>query len=58
MNEEELRKAFRLAFQLGQDYWYLADHESYIKNRKSDAVRDNFKQLMEDTVALLYKEEQ
>jgi hypothetical protein len=43
-------KAFKQAFQLGQDYWYQADHEYESQNKKSDVTRAKFEQLMEDAI--------
>ena len=48
--EEALKKAFKQAFQLGQDYWYQADHEFESQNKKSDVTRAKFEQLMEDAI--------
>jgi len=48
--DEALKKAFKQAFQLGQDYWYQADHEFESQNKKSDVTRAKFEQLMEDAV--------
>jgi hypothetical protein len=48
--DEALKKAFKQAFQLGQDYWYQADHEYESQNKKSDVTRAKFEQLMEDAI--------
>jgi hypothetical protein len=48
--DEALKKAFKQAFQLGQDYWYQADHEFESQNKKSDVTREKFEQLMEDAI--------
>ena len=48
--DETLKKAFKQAFQLGQDYWYQADHEYESQNKKSDVTRAKFEQLMEDAI--------
>ena len=48
--DEALKKAFKQAFQLGQDYWYQADHEYLSQNKKSDVTRAKFEQLMEDAI--------
>ena len=48
--DEALKKAFKQAFQLGQDYWYQADHEFESQNKKSDVTRAKFEQLMEDAI--------
>ena len=48
--DEALKKAFKQAFQLGQDYWYQADHEYVSQNKKSDVTRAKFEQLMEDAI--------
>jgi len=48
--DEALKKAFKQAFQLGQDYWYQADHEYVSQNKKSDVTREKFEQLMEDAI--------
>ena len=50
MNEQRIRQALKQAFQLGQDYWYQADHEYVSQNKKSDVTRAKFEQLIEDTV--------
>ena len=49
--DEALKKAFKQAFQLGQDYWYQADHEYVSQNKKSDVTRAKFEQLMEEALA-------
>jgi len=48
--DEALKKAFKQAFQLGQEYWYQADHEFVSQNKKSDVTRAKFEQLMEDAI--------
>ena len=48
--DEALKKAFKQAFQLGQDYWYQADYEYESQNKKSDVTRAKFEQLMEDAI--------
>ena len=48
--DEALKKAFKQAFQLGQDYLYQADHEYVSQNKKSDVTRAKFEQLMEDAI--------
>ena len=50
---ETLRLALKRAFQLGQDYWYQADHESYRENKKSDATLAKFRQLVDETCEAL-----
>jgi hypothetical protein len=49
MDAEEIRHALRRAFRLGQDYWYQADHEFISQQKKADATRAKFDQLVEDT---------
>jgi integrase len=48
--DEALKKAFKQAFQLGQEYWYQAEHEFVSQNKKSDVTRAKFEQLMEDAI--------
>ena len=48
--DEALKKAFKQAFQLGQDYWHQADHEYVSQNKKSDVTRAKFEQLLEDAI--------
>lgn len=50
---DEVRDAMRMAFNLGQTYWRQADSESIKQQNKSDATREQFKALMEETVATL-----
>ena len=51
MSEENIRLALRKAFLLGQTYWQQADSEYTSQHRKADATREQFLQLVEDTVA-------
>ena len=50
MNEQRIRQALKQAFQLGQDYWYQANHAFVSQNKKSDVTREKFEQLMEDAI--------
>lgn len=42
-------KAMRRAWFLGQEYWRLADSESYRDNMKSDEIGRKFEALMKET---------
>lgn len=53
MNEQLMQQALKRAFQLGQDYWYQADHESYRENKKSDETLAKFRQLVDETCEAL-----
>lgn len=46
----ELRKALRRAFSLGQTYWRQADSESYRQNKMADATEAEFEALVAKTV--------
>ena len=50
---DEVRDAMRMAFNLGQTYWRQADSESIKQQNKSDATREQFEALMEETVSAL-----
>ncbi len=50
MTKDELKLAFQKAFQMGQDYWYHADHEFESYNKKSDAIRAKFNEMVEETI--------
>jgi hypothetical protein len=58
MSKEAMKLALKRAFQLGQDYWYQADHEFVSQNKKSDETRAKFEQLIDDTCQALAKQEQ
>ena len=58
MSKEAMTLALKRAFQLGQDYWYQADHEFVSQNKKSDETRAKFEQLIDDTCQALAKQEQ
>ncbi|OZI57626.1 hypothetical protein [Bordetella genomosp. 4] len=49
---ERLDKAFKRAYLLGQDYWRLADSESWADNRRSNDVQDKFDALRSETVSV------
>ncbi len=53
LTDEQLRKALSSAWNLGQTYWQQADSEYASQNRKSDATRDKYLALVEETCALL-----
>ena len=55
MSKEAMKLALKKAFQLGQDYWYQADHESYRQNKKSDETLAKFRQLVDETCEALAK---
>lgn len=38
--------AMRRAFNLGQTYWQQADSQSYAENRRSDATRQKFEEVL------------
>lgn len=57
MTSDEIRQVLKQAFQLGQDYWYQADHEFISQNKKSDATRAKFLQLVEDTCSAIAEAE-
>jgi hypothetical protein len=46
---DDVTKAMRRAWYLGQDYWRLADSESYSDNRQSDEIVRKFEALMKET---------
>ena len=50
MTKDELKLAFQKAFQMGQDYWYYADHEFESYNKKSDAIRAKFNEMVKETI--------
>ena len=51
MTSEELRTALKRAYNLGQTYWQQADSEYSSHWKKADVTAENFRQLVEDTVA-------
>jgi hypothetical protein len=50
MTKDELKLAFQKAFQMGQNYWYYADHEFESYNKKSDAIRAKFNEMVKETI--------
>ena len=46
---ETLTKALKRAYSLGQEYWRLADSESYSHNKRAAATEAKFKELIEET---------
>jgi len=46
---DDVTKAMRRAWFLGQEYWWLADSESYSDNRKSEEIGSKFMALMKET---------
>lgn len=46
---DDVTKAMRRAWFLGQEYWQLADSESYSENRQSDEIGRKFEALMKET---------
>ena len=46
---DDVTKAVRRAWFLGQEYWWLADSESYRDNRKSEEIGSKFMALMKET---------
>ena len=50
MTKDELKLAFQKAFQMGQDYWYHANHEFESYNKKSDAIRAKFNEMVKETI--------
>ena len=52
--EEEIRKALKEAFKLGQTYWQQADSEYTSQHRKADVTRDKFTTLVEETITKLW----
>ncbi len=47
---EALKLALKKAFQLGQNYWALADSEYSSHWKKADKAKADFEQLVEDTL--------
>jgi len=60
MTKDELKLAFQKAFQMGQNYWYYADHEFESYNKKSDAIRAKFNEMVKETIeeALAHPEQE
>ena len=56
VNTQELRelveKAIQRAYYLGQEYWRLADSESWSDNRRSFDIQDKFDALRSETVSV------
>ena len=50
MTKDELKLAFQKAFQMGQDYWYHANHEFESYNKKSDAIKEKFNEMVKETI--------
>ena len=50
MTKDELKLAFQKAFLMGQDYWYYANHEFEGYNKKSDAIRAKFNEMVKETI--------
>ena len=48
--DEALKLAFQKAFQMGQDYWYYANHEFESYNKKSDEIRAKFNKMVKETI--------
>jgi chromosome segregation ATPase len=46
---DDVTKAVRRAWFLGQEYWRLGDSESYSENRQSDEIGRKFEALMKET---------
>jgi len=42
-----LEKMLKSAFNLGQEYWRLADSESFSDHKRADIVYSNFQDLLE-----------
>lgn len=53
MSKEAMKLALKKAFQLGQNYCYQADHDSYRENKKSDETLAKFRQLVDETCEVL-----
>lgn len=53
MTNEELTKALKRAYNLGQIYWQQADSEYTSQHKKADVTEATFKELIETTVAAL-----
>jgi hypothetical protein len=51
MTSDELRKALKRAYSLGQTYWSQADSEYSSHWRKADVTQATFDELVETTVA-------
>lgn len=45
---ETLTKALKRAYSLGQEYWRLADSESYSQNKRAAATEAKFRELIEE----------
>ena len=50
MTQEQITVALNKAFQLGQDYWRLADSDSYSDHRKASAIWTKFSELVNETI--------
>jgi hypothetical protein len=53
MTKDEVTKALRQAYNLGQIYWQQADSEYVSQHRKADLTEAKFKELVEATMAAL-----
>lgn len=50
---ELLAKTINHAYLLGQEYWRLADSESYSDNRRSDDTQSKFDALLSETISVV-----
>lgn len=50
---EEVGRALRRAYSLGQTHWQQADSESWKQNRKAAETQDNFNALVSATIDLV-----
>jgi hypothetical protein len=53
LSADDLRKALRRAFSLGQTYWQQADSEYASQHRRADETQAKFMALIEETVGSL-----
>ena len=53
MTKDEVTKALRQAYNLGQIYWQQADSEYISQHKKADQTEAKFQELLETTVAAL-----
>jgi len=51
LTDEEIESALKRAYRLGQQWWQLADSESWSQQRKSDDVHEQFQELVKQTLA-------
>jgi hypothetical protein len=52
MTTDQLERALRRAFALGEVHWRQSDSESFSENRKVDETRAKFNALIAETIAL------